>query len=149
MTTAKLWAKSVFFWFPLLILVACGSEDEPTRQAGPARVASDTLVRTEGVLGAVTAERIAGWAWDMDKPDESISVDIYDGTTLLATIPADRFRQGLLDKKKGNGRHGFAYKVPATLRDGQPHTIHVKISGAEKELSRSPKAHTFTSPNPG
>jgi hypothetical protein len=35
------------------------------------------------------------------QPDTAISVDIYDGDTLLATIKGDAFRKDLIDR--GNG----------------------------------------------
>jgi hypothetical protein len=72
-------------------------------------------------------------------------VDIYDGETLLATVPANKFRQDLLDSGIGSGQHGFAYATPAELQDGKAHTIRVKASGTDVELPGSPMALTSNS----
>src|SRR5262249_17932046 len=78
-----------------------------------------------GVVDQVDGERIAGWARDIDQPNGAVDVNIYDGETLLATLPADDFRQDLLDQGMGDGRHGFSYPTPASLKDWRPHTIRV------------------------
>jgi hypothetical protein len=87
-------------------------------------------------------ETIYGWAWDRTKPDAAINVDIYDGDKLLATAPANQFRQDLFDQGIGNGFHGFIYAVPANLKDGRAHSIKVKISGGSTELFGTPKEIT-------
>jgi hypothetical protein len=92
----------------------------------------------EGSLDLVENQQIAGWAWDGTHPDNPIEVEIYDGITLLARVPAALFRQDLLDARKGNGVHGFFYPNPfATERSGN-HTIRVLAAG--KELAGSPKS---------
>jgi len=93
----------------------------------------------EGFLELADAEFIAGWAWDRTRPNVPLLVDIYDGERKLATVVADQFRADLLDAGVGDGQHAFAYRTPAALKDGKPHAIRVKTSGANKELSGSPK----------
>jgi hypothetical protein len=63
-----------------------------------------------------------------------VNVDIYDGDTLLATVAADQFRQDLATAGKGDGRHGFVYTVPTSLKDGRPHAIRLTISGTQVDL---------------
>jgi hypothetical protein len=91
---------------------------------------------------AATCERVAGWIWDKNQPEGFVSVDIYDGDTLLASVPANQFRQDLLDAGEGDGKHAFDYTVPERLRDGQPHSIEVKVAGTELSLANSPKSVT-------
>ena len=90
-----------------------------------------------GSLDVVNANVIAGWAMDGKKPTSPVTVDIYDGDTLLASVPARDFRKDLLDRGRGDGNHGFRLATPASLKDGQPHTIHAKCGGVE--LLSSPK----------
>ena len=90
-----------------------------------------------GHLDFVNADVIAGWAMDGTKPTSPVTVDIYDGATLLASVPARDFRKDLLDRGRGDGKHAFRLATPASLKDGQPHTIHAKCAGVE--LWSSPK----------
>jgi hypothetical protein len=65
-------------------------------------------------------------------------VDIYDGDRKLATVVADQYRVDLHDAGIGDGQHAFNYRTPASLKDGKPHAIRVKTSGANKVLSGCP-----------
>ena len=99
-----------------------------------------------GSLDSADSKLIQGWAWDPQKPDTPIEVDIYDGKTLLAKVSADKLRKDLVDNGKGNGRHGFIFPTPASLKDSRPHSIRAMISGTEFELPKSPKKVNFPSP---
>ena len=90
-----------------------------------------------GHLDIVDTEVIRGWAWNQEQPDQPIQVKISDGETPLATVTADQFRQELLTSGVGDGKHGFRLSVPATLRDGKPHTIRARVDGAVDDLSPS------------
>lgn len=85
---------------------------------------------------------IAGWAWDPKFPNSPISVDIFDGSTLLATVPANLYRQDLFNAGKGDGRHGFSWPVPASLKNGASHSISVKFAGTQTNLPGSPRTIT-------
>ena len=93
-----------------------------------------------GTLDRADCRRIEGWAWDPKRPDATVLVDLYDGATLLATVPAGRFRKDLLKIKLGDGKHGFAFVIPAGLRDGATHAIHAKLAGTGAELTGSPRS---------
>jgi phospholipid N-methyltransferase len=93
----------------------------------------------EGNHDGADCNTISGWAWDMNKPDTPIYVDIYDGSTLLATLRADEFRQDLVEAGKGNGKHAFNYPVPLSLKDGKPHSILVRVLQTNFELASTPK----------
>jgi SAM-dependent methyltransferase len=90
----------------------------------------------------VTGGRLSGWAWDCARPDTPISVDIFDGKTLLGTVHADRFRQELLDEGRGDGRHGFEYLLPQSLIDGRQHVLTVRIAGFDLPLAKGTVALT-------
>jgi Spherulation-specific family 4 len=95
-----------------------------------------------GFLDAVTCDIIDGWAWDSSQPNSPINVDVYDGTTLIATLPADKFRPDLQPAGIGNGYHAFHVPLPAGLIDKQAHSVSVKFSGTVIDLDRSPKSIT-------
>jgi hypothetical protein len=106
--------------------------------------ASPSMAR--GTLDRVGCERIEGWAWNPQRPDTPIEVELYDGENLLATVIADRLRQDLVRGKKGDGRHGFVFTTPASLKDGNNHEIHAKVPGTGFDLNKSPQ--DLTCPNP-
>jgi hypothetical protein len=110
----------------LLVCAGCGKGDQASASA------------LEGRLEVVDGESIAGWVWDRNRPWPPSKVDIYDGETLLATVPANKFRQDLLDSGIGSGQHAFVYATPAELKDGKAHTIRVIVSGTDVELTGSP-----------
>jgi hypothetical protein len=102
----------------------------PPRPVGPL---------AEGWIDTFNEGSIGGWAWDPKEPDRAVYVEVYDGKARLATVIADGDRNDLRKAKMGNGRHGFAYIFPRTLKDGKPHIIRVKFAGSDKEINGSPK----------
>jgi glucose/arabinose dehydrogenase len=76
---------------------------------------------------------IEGWAWDGNDRNGTINVDIYDGATLIGTIAATLYRQDLADAL-GSPYHGWIFHTPASLRDGQPHTLTAKFGGTNTNL---------------
>jgi 4-amino-4-deoxy-L-arabinose transferase-like glycosyltransferase len=85
---------------------------------------------------------IRGWAWDANQPNTPVNVDIYDGVALVATISANVFRPDLLGAGIGNGYHGFIYAIDDPLKNGQPHSIRVRLAGTNVDLSNTPKSIT-------
>ncbi|OLE53306.1 MAG: hypothetical protein AUG51_13600 [Acidobacteria bacterium 13_1_20CM_3_53_8] len=110
--------------------------------------ASSYTPNYEGNDEATDCNSISGWAWDSNQPDGIVNVDIYDGQTFLATIPANNFRQDLYVAGKGSGYHGFSYTIPASFKNGTPHNFGVRVSGTSTELVNSPRSVTCGSPPP-
>lgn len=52
---------------------------------------------------------------------------------------ADRFRQDLLNEGKTDCNCAFTCRVPASLRDGNSHSIRVRVAGTEQDLWKTPK----------
>src|SRR2546425_7947 len=93
----------------------------------------------EGFQDITNCNAILAWAWDMNRPNDPIKLDIYDGNALLANVTADVFRQDLLDAGKGNGKHGLNFPVPPKLKDGKSHTIEIRFAGTDVALKNGPK----------
>ncbi|RRB06636.1 putative Ig domain-containing protein [Larkinella rosea] len=102
----------------------------------------------DGFIYGADCATFRGWAWDRNKPNTPVMVDILDGETVIATLLADAFRQDLVDNGKGNGRHAFLWPIPDALKDGQPHSLRARITGNPFELKNAPKTLICT-PNPG
>jgi Putative Ig domain/Matrixin/Ig-like domain from next to BRCA1 gene len=91
---------------------------------------------------------IEGWAWDANNPNGTVNVDIYDGSTLIGTVSATLYRQDLADALS-SPYHGFIFHTPASLKDGQPHTVTVKFGGTNTNLPLdTPQTSGFTTNTP-
>jgi RHS repeat-associated protein len=99
-----------------------------------------------GSFASPSCTQLAGWAWDATEPNDPINVDIYDGTTLIATVLANTFHQDLLNAGIGNGAHGFFLLTPAALKTGTAHTITLKAGGTPTVIG-TPQTLTCSSAN--
>ena len=102
------------------------------------------LIPYSGYVDQATCQTISGWAADLSRPGQSITVSIYDGSTLLTTIAANQPRPDVATALGDNGLHGFSYAVPASLRDGQAHSIHAVFEASGLDIAGSPKTLTCT-----
>ena len=97
----------------------------------------------EGTLETATCEQIIGWAWDSATPATRLKLDIVDTSGVkpvkLATVIAQKLRQDLLNSGKGDGRYGFAYLLPASIRNAKPHSFAVRLAGTATDLANSPQ----------
>ncbi|HEX6046189.1 MAG TPA: M36 family metallopeptidase [Pyrinomonadaceae bacterium] len=93
----------------------------------------------EGFVDGADCNQIWGWAWDQNRPNTAINVDIYANGAFVATVAANLFRQDLLNAGKGNGFHAFVFNVPSSLKNGQLKTITVRFGGTSTQLSLSPR----------
>jgi hypothetical protein len=98
----------------------------------------------DGYLATADCQAVTGWAWDSTQPNTPINVDIYDGSTRLATVAANIFRPDLAGK--GDQRHGFSWTVPASLKNGLPHSIWVRFGGTGTPLGNTPASISCTAP---
>lgn len=131
-----------------LALSACSSDPRNQLPSVPPATAQSPMTvqppALEGYHDITNCNGIIGWAWDSSRPDEPVKVELYDGATLLTTVTAGDFRPDLLNAKKGNGKHGFTYTIPPSLKDGKPHAIRMKFAGTNTELTSTPRTITCT-----
>ncbi|GAB3925865.1 putative Ig domain-containing protein [Larkinella terrae] len=106
----------------------------------------------DGYLYGADCETFRGWAWDANQKNTPISVQILDGTNVIATLTADEFRQDLMNAGKGDGRHAFRYFIDNSLKDNTKHTLSARVTGSSFVLKSGPKviecAGTGTPPTP-
>ena len=102
----------------------------------------------EGFLDVINCDGdIFGWVWDANQPNTPVNIEIRDDDNLIATITASLARPDLVSAGKGNGQHGYSFIIPATLKNGQNHSIAMRIEGTSYELMGSPK--TLNCPGDG
>ena len=83
----------------------------------------------QGKLEAADCTTVRGWAWDPQFPSTPISVDVLVDGVYRETVPADRLRPDLANL--GDGRHGFAWPLPAVLKDGRQHRFTVRFAESD------------------
>ncbi|HYG63854.1 MAG TPA: DUF4082 domain-containing protein [Thermoanaerobaculia bacterium] len=92
----------------------------------------------EGYHESSSCSMISGWAWDQTLPNGAINVNIIRDGVSIASVPANQFRQDLLNAGKGNGYHGFGYVPNSSWFDGQWHSVGVRYGGTNTYLNGSP-----------
>src|SRR5207237_10912064 len=57
---------------------------------------------------------IKGWIWDPTEPDKTVTIELLDGESVLATVVAGEYRPDLIGAGIGDGRPGFTigFTVP-------------------------------------
>ena len=103
---------NTFLLIFLTVVAGCGNGGGGSSQTLPAPVSmvvAQATTSSTGYLDIAACTSIVGWAWDPSQPDTAINVDIYDGSTKLATVTANTFRADLLAAGIGNGYHGYTY----------------------------------------
>src|SRR5208283_2629147 len=108
-------------------------------------VCSASSVSYQGYLNGASCTGIWGWAWEPGNPGATVSIDIYDSSTKLATVAANQYGADLAAAGIGNGYHAFVY-VP-TFTDGKTHTLNAYYSGTSTVLSGSPMTTATTCNN--
>ncbi len=100
----------------------------------------------EGNQDSTSCSMITGWAWNSNQPTTAISVDIYDSSTYLETIPANLYRGDLAAAGKGNGVHAFQVPTPSVFQNGAQHSVLINYGGTSTPISNSPVTLTCTLP---
>ena len=91
----------------------------------------------QGTHESSSCTEVRGWAWDPMFPNGQISVDILVDGVYAATVPADVLRSDLVGTR-GDGRHGFAWPIPAALKNGKRHKISVRFAESTDLLAGKP-----------
>jgi hypothetical protein len=92
-----------------------------------------------GYADSATTNAIAGWALDWNQIENPITVDIYDGSNLLAAgVSANIYRGDLATGGDYQSKvHGFSYPTPLSLLDGNYHEINIAYGGTGIYLQNS------------
>ncbi|WP_155297359.1 hypothetical protein [Spirosoma aerolatum] len=98
----------------------------------------------QGALDYANCNGVGGWAFDRANLNQTITVDIYiDGVKTYSGIQANGDRQDLVAAFGSTAAryHGFSFSFPANApwKNGQNHSVSVRICGVASELGASPK----------
>ena len=87
-----------------------------------------------GFFEYATCNSITGWVWDKNAPNASAIIELVEGSTVLATATASTFSQHIKDAGYGTGNYAFNIPLPASLKDGQPHQLNIRVKGSSYNL---------------
>ena len=96
----------------------------------------------EGYVDYADWDRIRGWAADRLRPNQVISIELWDGATSIGSVAASESRPDVGQHLSDEGRHGFCLATPSAVKDGRSHSIRVRFPNSSAELTNSPIAYT-------
>ncbi|GAB3936220.1 CotH kinase family protein [Larkinella terrae] len=99
-------------------------------------------IAAEGFLNTATCTTISGWAWDANRPNTPVMVELLDGPTVIASSIAPIYRLDLKTAGKGNGLHAYDFAPPKILFDNKPHVLTARVQGTTAALKTGSKTIT-------
>ena len=91
--------------------------------------------RLQGRLDGVEGGRISGWAFQPDRPEDPVWLEVLDGDGVIARVHARRYRADLEAAGIGDGRHGFELHLTGQMRTRREFHVRQVEDGAELEGS--------------
>ncbi len=82
-------------------------------------------------LEGVDRSRVWGWAWDPDRPDEHVAVQVFVDDVLVGETQAATFRADLAAAGIGSGEAAFSLHFPRPISPARARTVRVMAGGAE------------------
>jgi hypothetical protein len=92
-----------------------------------------------GAFEKIDCYTASGWAWDKNNPNANQTVELLEGTNVIATLIAKNYRESLKTAGIGTGNYGFDAAFPEQLRDGKIRSVSARIKGVNYVLNGSPK----------
>jgi hypothetical protein len=83
---------------------------------GRAVPASPAIV---GYIDKIEGNKVSGWAWDRNRPDMAVDVDIHIAGRPVTSVRADRLRKDLQRSGTGNGYHAFEAVLDAPVGEAE------------------------------
>ncbi len=96
----------------------------------------------QGYFNTPDCNQIMGWVWDKNFPNTAMTVELYEGATVYATVLANLYRDDVKSAGYGTGNYGFSMAMPAALRDGNTHALSIRVKGSSYVLGASPRVIT-------
>jgi hypothetical protein len=79
---------------------------------------------------------LVGWVHDPENPDELLSIEIVEGTTVIAVGRTGGYRQDLKEQGLGDGFCGLTIALPERLlQDQQEHMLHLRVAGTDLAIT--------------
>ena len=89
---------------------------------------SDEVTDIVGFIHAIAGNRVHGWAFDRNHPDEKLDIEIFLDNEPVQMVRADVFRDHLKQGGIGDGAHGFTVELPVLLSEEEHHRVSATVS---------------------
>ncbi|TDE08429.1 T9SS type A sorting domain-containing protein, partial [Dyadobacter psychrotolerans] len=84
-----------------------------------------------GSFESADCNTVSGWAWDKNYPNgEALTVELVEGNTVYATAIAGTYKDYVKTAGYGTGNYGFNIPLPVSLKDGNTHSLSIRIKGS-------------------
>ncbi len=91
-----------------------------------------------GLIERVEGNKVYGWAFDSERPEEAVQVGVRAGAHCIGTGTADLLRPELQRAGIGQGRHGFSIDVNIPFYSGQRIELELFDTGTGSALAAVP-----------
>lgn len=108
--------------------IQCGSTQPPP-----------TVPKYAGYFDSLSCDAASGWAADQNRLNQAISVELVEGTSVLATVLANASRPDVGAVLGDSGLHGFTIPIPDSLKNGLSRTVLMRFAGTTQSIANSPK----------
>ncbi|MEO6288167.1 MAG: T9SS type A sorting domain-containing protein, partial [Dyadobacter sp.] len=99
----------------------------------------------QGNLDVADCNTVSGWAWDKNFPNNAVTVELFEGSTVYGTVLANVYRESLKTAGYGTGNYSFTMALPTALKDGVAHQLSARVKGTTTLLWSSPRSVTCIS----
>lgn len=108
------------------------------------------LFSVQGQFTSASCTSLQGWACHPSWSTASLTIKVYEGSTLIATTSANKYLPSIASQCKNNPNHGFTITTPTSLKNNVPHSLTVyavdPFKNINVKLSGSPKSITCVAP---
>lgn len=102
--------------------------------------------RFQGYLDERSTHHVAGWARNLDDPDDKLSLELWLDDHGVARIAADQFSKTLVDIGVGDGTHAFHHVFAHPLTPQQRERLEVRIAASAQPLQHAPELRSAYEP---
>ncbi|MEZ6120531.1 MAG: hypothetical protein R3C28_28695 [Pirellulaceae bacterium] len=119
----------------------------------PSGVSTFQNTAPRGYFDAINDDYVvAGWAFDVDTPSESATVQIAIDGIVVANVVTDIHRADVNQAYGTSGNHGFNWQIPERFFDGLRHEVEIFVLdtanvGVNRPVDRNGMAFTGPTPN--
>ena len=107
----------------------------------PGRLRLEVNHKQVGYAGYVenaVGDTISGWAVDLRHPKQRVPLDLIAGDAVVASMPADQFREDVHAVGFGDGKVGFRFVLPKLKSKNPAQSFGVVLAGTRTHLINSP-----------